>query len=76
MKLYATIQNSKGKREGLGDNEYLDIDIRVGNESLQRLTVRHEDFFEVGSSEVGAFVLYDERDNPISYVEDIKQAKK
>lgn len=40
MKLYATIENEKGKREGIGGNEYLDIDIRVGNELLAALTVR------------------------------------
>src|SRR3990167_8898280 len=40
MKLYATVENEKGKREGIGGNEYLDIDIRVGNQLLAALTVR------------------------------------
>lgn len=29
MKLYATIENEKGKRDGIGGNEYLYIDVRV-----------------------------------------------
>ncbi|HTE48959.1 MAG TPA: hypothetical protein VK675_03575 [Candidatus Paceibacterota bacterium] len=31
MKLYATIKNTKGKRDGVGDNEYIHIDLSRGN---------------------------------------------
>ena len=44
MKLYATVENEKGKREGIGGNEYLDIDIRVGNKALGAFTVRNSEY--------------------------------
>ena len=54
MKLYATIENERGKREGIGGNEWLDIDIRVGNQYLARFTVKeYED---------GKYHLFDEND--------------
>lgn len=34
MKLYATIENEKGKREGVGSNEKLTFELRVGNKKL------------------------------------------
>ena len=63
MKLYATIENEKGKREGIGGNEYLDIDIRVGNQILRSLTVRRmEDAISEG------WGLFDENDTLIRYL--------
>lgn len=40
MKLYARLENENGKIDGLGGNEYLDIDITVGNEIIEKLTVK------------------------------------
>lgn len=60
MKLYATIENEKGKREGVGGNEYLEIDIRVGNYPLTTLTVRYSEDLEGEGSGWG---LYDLNDN-------------
>lgn len=40
MKLYARLSNEKGKVDGMGANEYLDIDITIGNEVLAALTIR------------------------------------
>lgn len=57
MKLYATITSDKGTQKGTGGNEYLDIDIKVGNDFLARLTVRED--------ANGAFKLYDEDDTEI-----------
>ena len=63
MKLYATVENEKGKREGIGGNEYLDIDIRVGNQILRSLTVRRmEDAISEG------WGLFDENDNLLRYL--------
>jgi hypothetical protein len=33
MKLYATITDSKGKKDGRGDNDYLEIMLTEGNEN-------------------------------------------
>lgn len=52
MKLYATLTNSKGKKEGIGDNEIIAIDITVGNYFLARLDVHQDDD--------GLFKLFDE----------------
>lgn len=64
MKLYATIENEKGKREGIGGNEYLEIDIRVGNSPLCSLTLRW------GESDEGVegWTLYDDDDQPIFWL--------
>ena len=37
MKLYATIKNEKGKREGIGGNEQLTIEINRGNRRMVEL---------------------------------------
>jgi hypothetical protein len=34
MKLYATIENEKGKQEGVGSDNRLDFDIRIGNKKF------------------------------------------
>ena len=65
MKLYATIENEKGKSEGVGGNEYLDIDIKVKNKYLARFTVREKENGDIG--------LFDEWDNEVAVRE---QAKK
>lgn len=57
MKYYAEIQSERGKVVGTGGNEYLDIDIKVGNKILARLTVRE--------GEDGEAHVYDENDNDI-----------
>jgi len=65
MKLYATVENEKGKREGIGGNEYLDIDIRVGNKILAQLTVR-----DCGNDlPFDAVGLYDEKDRLMYHVQ-------
>lgn len=56
MKLYARLENEKGKIDGLGGNEYLDIDITVGNEVLAKLTVRET---------INGWGMFDEHDNAL-----------
>lgn len=58
MKLYARLENEKGKIDGLGGNEYLDIGITVGNIVLVNLTIRQ--------NENGEYRLYDGNDNDIT----------
>ena len=43
MKLYARLENEKGKVDGMGANEYLDIYIMVGNQKIAAFTVRKVD---------------------------------
>lgn len=57
MKLYARLENEKGKVDGMGGNEYLDIDITVRNEILARFTIRE--------NETGGFSVYDRNDNEL-----------
>ena len=71
MKLYCSIENEKGKREGIGGNEYLDIDIRVGNTSLASLTLRHSD--EIPDGHGSGWALFDNGDEPIYWVLDDKK---
>lgn len=54
MKLFITATNKKGKQAKLGDNEYLDIDLYVGNERLASLTVR-----ELDANDGEGFGVYD-----------------
>lgn len=70
-KLYATIESDRGGRiAGKGGEEYLDIDIRVGNETLARLTVRRTDDTMPDGSAGGAWALHDEDDNAIRWLSD------
>lgn len=64
MKLYANIKSERAKK-GQGGNEYLDIDITVGDEheSLSKLTVRMGDY--LGAEVYG---LYDENDALLKYL--------
>lgn len=63
MKLYATIENEKGKQAKIGGNEYLDIDIRVGNDLLVALTLRK------AGDMTGDWVLYDDADQEMCRIE-------
>lgn len=56
MKLYARLQNEKGKVDGMGGNEYLDIVITVGNEVIAKLTVRET---------MNGWGMFDENDNAL-----------
>ena len=56
-KLYATIVSERGKEVGMSGNDYLDIDIKVGNHILAALTVRQ--------NENGDYALFDEDDTEI-----------
>ena len=73
MKLYATVENEKGKREGIGGNECLDIDIRVGNVKLAALTVRYTDELDEDEDTTSGWALYDEDDNIICWIGDKKE---
>lgn len=64
MKLYATITNEKGKKEGIGSNEYLDIDIRAGNKLIAMFTLKED--------ENGDITLFDEDDEPVTQSYTIK----
>lgn len=52
MKLYARITNEKGKVDGLGGNETLEIDISAYNQIIARLTVKE--------NEEGVYTVYNE----------------
>ena len=58
MKIYARIENESGKIDGMGGNEYLDIDITVGNQRMVSLTVRQDNF--------GHFRIYNENDTDVT----------
>ena len=74
MKLYATITNEKGKTEGVGGSEYLDIDIKVGNKFVGRFTLRYSDELPVDINEdESGWALFDNtdgNDEPIHWIED------
>ena len=78
MKLYAQIVNEKGKVEGLGGNEYLDIDIKVGNLRLATFTLRWSDEIHAPAStrKESGWCLYDESDNPLCWIPATKGGKK
>lgn len=62
MKMYAKITNESGKTAGKGSDEYLDIDISVGNERLAALTVRPTDDYPAG------YALYDADDEVVAFL--------
>lgn len=72
MKLYATVQSERASK-GQGGNEYLDIDITVGDVKnpvmLARLTVKYTNrLADYGVEEEGAgFVLVNDDDEAISW---------
>lgn len=43
MKLYARIENEKGKVDGMGGNEYLNIDITVGSLIVAKIQISEKD---------------------------------
>lgn len=53
MKLYARIENEAGKVDGMGGNEYLDIDITAGNKVIARLTVRDGHVYNENDNDIG-----------------------
>lgn len=57
-RLYAVIENEQGKRASKAGNEYLDIEIRAGNSTIARLTVR--------TGEDGQVHVYDELDRELN----------
>lgn len=71
MRIYTSIGNENGKEKGLGGNEYLDIDVRVGNSLLTSFTLRRGP--SPDTEGVEAWVLYDENDEPIHWIEDKAQ---
>lgn len=77
MKLYATIENEKGKRESMGGNEYLEIDLRVGNQHSYSLTLRYTDELEEYEPTLkgSGWVLVNEEDESMWGVEDNKGKK-
>ncbi|MCC6691371.1 MAG: hypothetical protein IT235_07540 [Bacteroidia bacterium] len=52
MKLYATLTNSKGKKEGIGDNEWIEIELSFGNLLIGRVIMRYE---EVNNNSFAAY---------------------
>ena len=76
MKLYAKLSNEKGKIEGLGANEYLDIDINVGYQQIASFTLRRcstmveDGMIDIDRGEVSGWVLYDNNDAPLYWIED------
>lgn len=67
MKLYAAIENEKGKRDGIGGNERLNIDIRVGNVFLGGFSVKRD--FSPDTDKM-AWVIVNEYDEVIRWIED------
>lgn len=57
-RIFASIESEKGKVVGTSGDEYLDIDILVGNRRLAALTVR--------KNEEGNFAVFNENDDDIS----------
>lgn len=72
MKLYATIENEKGKKDGIGGNERLDIDIRVGNTFLGGFSVKRE---LSPDTDKMSWVIVDEYDEIIKWLEDDDKTK-
>lgn len=74
MKLYCTVASERASK-GQGGNEYLDIDILVGDAKnpfkLARLTVRRSDELDgENGTETGGYAIYDERDEIVAYITD------
>lgn len=70
-KLYTSITNEAGKIHGLAGNEYLDIDIKVGNQLLTCFTLRrgeHPEPMPESEGPAETWVLYDENDEPIYWL--------
>lgn len=59
MKLYATIENTRGKKEGVGDDEDLDIEVRAGNKLIIRLLVSRDENIYRASLKTSDAVLLD-----------------
>ena len=47
MKLYATITNSKGKTEGMGDDEKLTVDFSCKNKKLYTVNIYYENVGDI-----------------------------
>lgn len=75
MKLYATVTSERASK-GQGGNEYLDIDITVGDAKqpykLASLTVRRADDLDDSGNKLddSGYILVDENDDRIRWVSD------
>lgn len=67
MKLYAEVTNENGKTAGTGGNEWLDVDIKVGNQFIARFTLRWSD--DLPETEGSGWILYDNNNEPIYWIE-------
>lgn len=71
MKYYARIESEKGKQVGTGGNEYLDIDIMVGNVRLAAFTVREGEC----PDGTNGTILVDEDDATVGWLSDKVKGK-
>lgn len=72
MKLFAVIVNEKRKSRSIGGNEYLDIDLFVGNTSMAGFTLRRSDDLEGEGSGWG---LYDHNEALLFWILDEQKKK-
>jgi hypothetical protein len=75
MKLYTTIENEKGKTRKLGGNEYLDIDIMVGNKYVGRFTLRQTSDRVPDGKSWALFDDTDGNDEPLHWIPTTKAKK-
>lgn len=68
MKIYARLENERGKIEGMGGNEYLDIDVMIGNTRLAALTIRRAEIPELEGAE--GWVMFDADNQPLNWIID------
>lgn len=80
-KLFIKTTNERGKTATLAGNEFLDIEINVGNVRIASYTLRYSDdieeaeVLEDGQSPSG-WVLYDNNDSAVWWILDEKKGKK
>ena len=58
MKLYATVENSKGKAVKIGDNEHIAINLYQGNKKLYTLNVYYENVGDIEKPEMSTIITY------------------
>lgn len=76
MKLYTRLRNEKGKEVGIAGNEWIDIDIMVGNNLLAEFTLRHCDTMsdlDISAQCESGWVLYDNNDTALYWQYDKKK---
>lgn len=64
MKLYANLTNSKGKKEGIGDNTRILIELTYGNKILGKIGLYVIRDYPSGE-ELGYRIVWDDEVNPI-----------